>query len=539
MRKIITPCLIIILLVSATLGCRSQQQAAKSNEQDLLHIQSTKQQSAKKVIFLLIDSLMSQAIDQGIRRQELPTFQYLIEHGQYYKDMVSSYPTMSVTIDSSLLTGSYPNEHHVPGLTWYSTEAKKVINYGTGPMEIYKHGIESVMLNGLIHLNATHLNPQLPTIYEDLARHGLTSASINGLIYRGRTPHTLTIPSWVRGLTSIPKEIKVHGPDFMALGALSNPLQGKTSLPKSVFSKMGMNSAYSIETLNYMIQANALPDFSYVYLPDIDQQVHRKGPANMKDVKGIRDVDQQLQTMLQAFGSPEKALSQVVILIAGDSGMTQIMSSNENPVIDLPALLQNEHVLRPGEAVSADTEVVLAVNETMAYVYNIGQRQSLRDLAIKLSLEPRIDYIAWKEDGWIYVKQGISDRELRYKVNGDFSDPYQQKWSIEGDINVLDLQVNHANHTLHYGQYPDALQRLQGAIHSHPGEFIVVGAKPGYELADRSSPTHKGGGGHGSLWHEESLVPLIVCGTDQKPKHLRIIDLKPFILQLLIRNEGE
>ncbi|WP_018758249.1 alkaline phosphatase family protein [Paenibacillus terrigena] len=531
--------LIIIVLVSAIIGCRPQQQAAKSNEQDLLYIQSTKHQASKKVIFLLVDALMAQAIDQGIQRQELPTFQYLIQHGQYYKDMVSSFPTMSVTIDSSLLTGSYPNEHHVPGLTWYSTEARKVINYGTGPMEIFKHGIESVMLDGLIHLNATHLNPQLPTIYEDLARHGLKSASINGLIYRGRTPHTLTIPSWVQGITSIPKEIKVHGPDFMALGALSNPLQGKTSLPKSVFRKMGLNSAYSIETLNYLIQANTLPDFSLVYLPDIDQQIHRKGPANMKDVKGIRDVDQQLHTMLQAFGSPEKALSEAVIIIAGDSGMTQILPSNENPVIDLPALLQNDHVLRPGKAVTADTEIVLAVNETMAYVYNIGQQQSLRGLATKLSLDPRMDYIAWKEDGWIYVKQGNSDRELRYKVKGDFSDPYQQRWSVEGDIDVLDLQVDYANYTLHYGQYPDALQRLQGALLSHPGDYIVVGAKPGYELVDRSSPTHKGGGGHGSLRHEESLVPLILCGTDQKPKHLRIIDLKPFILQLLIKNEGE
>jgi len=538
MHKKILPIVFTFLLLSAIFGCLPQQ-TTKSKEQDLLRIQSTKEQASKKVIFLLVDSLMAQAIDQGIQRRELKTFQYLIEHGQYYKNMVSSFPTMSVTIDSSLHTGSYPNEHHVPGLTWYSTEARKVINYGTGPMEIFKHGIESVLLNSLFHLNASHLNPQMPTIYEDLARHGLKSSSINGLIFRGRTPHTLTIPSWAQGLTSFPNEIEVHGPDFMALGTLSNPLQGKTDLPKSIFHKIGMNSAYSMETLNYLIQTNALPDFSFVYLPNIDQELHRKGPSNLMNVKGIRDVDQQLQSMLQAFGSLEKALSQAVIIIAGDSGMTQILPSADNPVIDLPALFPNDHVLRPGEPVSGDTEIVLAVNETMAYVYNIGQRQSLRDMAMKLQVDPRIDYIAWKEQEWIYVKPGHADRELRFKVNGDYSDPYQQKWMVERDVDVLDIQVDPVSHTLQYGQYPDAFQRLYGALHSHPGDFLVVGAKPGYELADRNSPTHKGGGGHGSLRHEESLVPLILCGTEQKPKHLRIIDLKPFILQLLINNEGE
>ena len=55
------------------------------------------------------------------------------------------------------------------------------------------------------------------------------------------------------------------------------------------------------------------------------------------------------------------------------------------------------------------------------------------------------------------------------------------------------------HHTLNYGQYPDALQRLSGALHSHPGKFLVVIVKAGYELADRSSPTHKGGGGHRAL----------------------------------------
>lgn len=140
--------------------------------------------------------------------------------------MVSSFPTMSVTIDSSLLTGRYPDGHRVPGLTWYSTKEKKLINYGTGPMEVIKHGVDPVLFDALVNLNGSHLNQQLPTIYEDLARRGMKSGSINGLIYRGTVDHTLTIPPWIQVPTSLPKTIPVKGPDYLALGSLSDPLEG-------------------------------------------------------------------------------------------------------------------------------------------------------------------------------------------------------------------------------------------------------------------------------------------------------------------------
>ena len=297
---------------------------------------------------------------------------------------------------------------------------------------------------------------------------------------------------------------------------------------------MGLNNQYSIETVKYLIRANKLPDFLYVYLPDLDQKIHKKGPPG---VNGVKEVDQQLQSLLQTFGSPEEALNKAIFIIAGDSGMTRILTAEENPVIDLPSLFKDYNVLRPGENVTNETEIILAVNETMAYVYKLNTNKSLRDIAHLLTADPRIDFVSWKENEWIYAVRGKTAKELKFKQNGNLADSYQQKWTVERDLEVLDLKVNAPKQTLDYGQYPDVLQRLSGALHSHPGEFLVVAAKQGYELADRSSPTHKGGGGHGSLSREESLIPLIICGTDQKPQHLRIIDLKPFLLKLLTKEK--
>ncbi|SDE86286.1 Predicted pyrophosphatase or phosphodiesterase, AlkP superfamily [Fontibacillus panacisegetis] len=520
--------LYIAFIFILVLGC--QRQDSKANEQDLFQVKSVKDGHSKKIIFLLIDSLMSQAIDQGIKQKELPAFQYLINHGQYNKNMVSSFPTMSVTIDSSLLTGSYPNENHVPGLTWFSSDTKKVINYGTGPMEVLRHGVDPTLVDGLIHLNNKHLNPKLPTIYEDLAKRGLKAGSINGLIYRGSRDHKLSIPAWIHGPTSLPKEIPVQGPDFLALGSLTNPLKGIKNLPDDITRRIGINNQYSIETVKHLIQANKLPDFLFVYLPDLDQKIHKDGPPSLN---GVKEVDQQLHSLLRSFPSPEEALKEVIFIIAGDSGMTRIFPAEKNPVIDLPSMFKGYNVLSPGENVTDKTEIVLAVNETMAYVYKLNRNKSLQDIARLLTTDPRIDFVSWKENEWMYAVQGATAKMLQYKADGKIKDHYQQKWAVKGDLGVLDLKVNAVNNSIVYGLYPDVLERLSGALHSHKGEFLVVTAKPGYELADQSSPTHKGGGGHGSIRQEESLVPLIICGTDQKPQYLRIIDLKAFLLKLL------
>lgn len=518
--------LLLLVILLGNMGCNR----AEPNSNNIrIQSQSTAGIKTKKVILILTDSLMPHAIERGIQQKSLPTLQYLIEHGQYYNNVVSSFPTMSVTIDSSLLTGSYPDEHYVPGLTWFSIDEKKVINYGTGPMEIMRHGLDKVLNDAIINLNGKHLNPNRKTIYEELAKYKLTSASINGFIYRGVTNHNLSIPIWARGLSSLPKQVQVKGPDILALGAISNPYNVKDGITN----KLGLSNQYSIETVRQMVKADQLPNFTLVYLPDLDHELHKHGPS---DIEGPKKIDQDVRSLLEAFGSLDKALEQTTIVIAGDSGMTPIYASKHNPVIDLPELFADYEVLRTGAAVSDKTEMILAVNETMSYIYKWKTKDSLRTLAETLAHDSRVDIAAWKEKDWIHVLQGGTKKEFRYRHGGEFADPYGQKWTINKDPAVLNLQVNPSTRSIEYGLYPDALQRLSSSLNSHQGEFIVATAKPGYEFADRSSPLHKNGGGHGALRRDESLVPLLICGTDEKPQHLRIVDIKQYLLKLLVPN---
>lgn len=531
--------LIVLFLLLVGLGYTNFGKGAKApKENDLLHVKSTEKAveegARKKVIYLLADSLMYQAIDKGLEQNKLPSLKFLIDHGQYHKDLVSSFPTMSVTIDSSILTGSYPDKHRVPGLIWYSISDNAMINYGTGPMEVVSHGVSQVLADALLKLNQKHLNPKTMTIYERLERRGLKSGSINGLIYRGGKPHALSFPRWISGPLSLPAEVQVNGPDFLAFGAFSNPFEGRRELSDGPTAKMGFNNEYAFEAMKYLVKNNKLPDFLFVYLPDLDQKLHKKGPSEQE---GVIELDRQIGSLLQAFGTREKALEQAVIIMSGDSGMTQILPESQYSGIELPDLLSGYKIWRPlpNAVIKESDELALAVNETMAYVYKLHDGDSLSQIASAVTKDERIDFVAWKEDdGWIYVEQAGTLKRLSYRMGGTRKDNYGQSWTVKGEPEVLDLGLDAGGKKLQYGNYPDALRRLFGALYSHEGEFLVVTAKPGYELAGHSSPMHPAGGGHGSMHKEESLVPLIISGSKEYPKRMRLVDLQAFIMDRLL-----
>ncbi|WP_325176661.1 alkaline phosphatase family protein [Paenibacillus alkalitolerans] len=527
MRKM-AQTLIFFIMIALVSGCLGR---GTEHNGDLLEAKSKRGNASKKVILIVADSLMYQAVDQGLKQNILPTFKYLIDNGIYHKDVVSSFPTMSVTIDSSMLTGTYPDKHRVPGLIWYSSDEKRLVNYGTGFMEEIRQGLNTVLTDAFINLNGKHLNPSTETIHETLAKHGLTSGSINGLIFRGSTEHTLTIPPWMHTTTALPKHLNVNGPALLSLGVFANPLEGIRQLPDGMTAKLGLNSDYSFEVASHLIETGQLPDFLFMYLPDLDKRLHRRGPG---DLGGPAKLDEQLNSFLQSFGSIDKALQEAVIIIAGDSGMSQLRPTGRQPVIELHKLLGDDGILRPGASADENTKIVLAVNETMAYVYQLDPKRSLRQLSAQLMKEPRIDLAAWKEGDWIHVVRNGVSGAFRYKKNGPVPDIYGQRWTLDGNPDVADVEFDDRNR-LKYGDYPDALQRLFGALNSHEGRFLAVTPKEGYEFADRSSPKHRGGGGHGSLHRTESLVPIIICGTNQDLEHHRIVDIKNYIEKLLIK----
>ncbi|MDC0761882.1 alkaline phosphatase family protein [Brevibacillus sp. AG] len=527
MKSRFTYAILLLLALSLTvISCKPD--SASQIRQHSLRAQPSaeRNKSQKPVLLILIDSLMDKPLQEAIRQGRAPALGYLLANGRYYPQVVSSFPTMSVTIDSTLLTGTYANEHHVPGLSWFSNKEKRMIYYGYGPKEGLKIDQPQVLLDILHQLNLVQLNRDTKTIHEELAEKGKDTASINAILWRGKTPHALQIPRLIDFGTRLPDELNVTGPKLMSYAAFVQ-LDPNQKSEKRIWRKYGMNDEFSAQEAAYLIANKKLPPLTITYLPENDMEVHKNGPAT---IEGIEKADKALQAVLDAFGSWDKALKEARWIVMGDSAQSAVLDDRKAATIDLRSLLTDYQIAKISQPVTPTDQIVISANERMAYIYALDSRIPLSDIVKRLQREPKLDILARKEDKKIVVTAGKINREFSYQPNGPFTDPYEQTWTFSGDPRLLDMTMN--KNRITYGKYPDVLARLYGAMNSHEGRYVVVTVQPGHELITESSPTHIGGAAHGSLHEVDSLVPLLVTGIATGPQTLRIVDLKDWLLRL-------
>lgn len=481
----------------------------------------------KKVIVLLVDSLIPSVLERCMRERLVPAFQFLVDHGQYWSNCVTVFPTMTASVDSSLLTGVFPDKHRVPGLIWYDPEAKEMINYINDWKCLYKQGITTIAKNVLYYLNEKHLSQEVTTLFEDLANRGVTSASINLLVHRGAKEHRLKLPYFMDLATGFQLRDPISGPDFLTLGRLiPTPFDSEFVKKYGKFSAYcGINDDYAVQMLRRLIQSEQLPDVTLVYLPDNDHQIHQKSPDNAESA--LIQIDQRIQVILRAFGSWETALNQSIFIVTSDHGQTRI-GKGKHYLINLDQLLQSFRGLSLGEKAQGH-DFVLCNNERMAYLYPL--KPNMEQAIIQtLSHDSRIDLLAVKQGNGVWVKECGSNREMFFAPDGPYVDRYGAKWALFGDLSVLDLTITEQQ--VDDGDYPDGLARLYGALYSQEVPMIVITARPRYQFASRGCPVHLGGGAHGSLHRYDSLVPLLIAGTDQTFQPFpRIVDLKDYLLQ--------
>ena len=479
----------------------------------------------KPIILIMVDSLMSEPLQKAVKEGKAPAFSFLMNHGHFHPEMISSYPTMSVTIDSTLLTGTYPDQHKVPGLIWFKKDENRRVSYGSDIRETWNNGVRQVASDSIIHLNQNHLSKEVQTIHEELTNRQLSSASINGLIYRGSVQHQLNVPKLISMAHLLPKKIEINGPTLLSLGTLSqyNP---ENDRHKFVWNRMGVNNKFSTNELKYVIEQKNLPSFTMTYLPDGDASMHKHGP---NDLKGIEKADQALQDILNRFSSWEEAIQEVTWIVLGDSGQSIINKDKETSIIDLNKSLKDYTFW---ENKKRNAQLAIAINDRMSYIYVNDKQVELSEIVNILKKDERIGFIAWKDEQKNHVVSPQSDEEFTFSPKGSFVDEFEQSWDMNGNTSILDLKVLNGGR-IKYQHYPDPLARLHGALHSQEGRVIIVDAKPSYEFVEEHSQDHAGGATHGSLHQIDSIVPIIVTGTNDFPKYNRLVDVKEWILKQL------
>lgn len=123
-----------------------------------------------------------------------------------------------------------------------------------------------------------------------------------------------------------------------------------------------------------------------------------------------------------------------------------------------------------------------------------------------------VDLVIWRENGEACVAGSAG--ELRFAPGTTCEDGRGRGWDVDGDHATLDAAIE--GRRFASPTYPDALGRIWSALQSRSTGELLISASLGYEFVDWGGSHHSGGGSHGSLHRDDSIVPLVFvgCGPD-------------------------
>jgi hypothetical protein len=445
----------------------------------------------------------------------LPTFRFLAEAGQLALDAVSTFPTVTPTALTTLVTGEAPSRHGIRGIMWYHREDDRYVHYWPSPQSLMGGTLPQVLRDIVVNLNGAHLQ-SVPTLFERLEGAGLVCGSVNFPVCRGPHLHPGRLPWLLARTAGLPRDLAVRGPRHCYSGDLLRPPGFR---PQGLLSRYGINDRRAIAFARHLI-AREQADFTLIYLNEHDMRSHHAGP--MECGYSLRLLDRALSRLLNSYGSWEAAVTRARWILVGDHAQSRV-GGFPGYAVDAFQALADLRVpsLAQGGLYRDGHDLAIAPNDRSALLY-LRDQGGRADLVARLARWPSVDQIAWKEGDRVVVQKDVG--RLSYSPGGPWRDDYGQTWSLEGDWSVLDLRPLGPGQ-LGYGGYPDALERLADAL---LGADAVITARAGYEF---TAGMTMGKGNHGSLAEEDSLVPLLSVGVPLPPGPLRTRDVAPAILR--------
>ncbi len=473
----------------------------------------------KKLVLALVDAMHPGMLMSAVESGRAPTFEALIERGSLIESCVSSFPSVTPVASSEIMTGAGPGEHWVMGMNWYNRLEGRYVEYGSSFEATRAFGMFRALYDLVYNMNLAHLSHEVETVYERLGDAGVRTAATPFLIFRGRRRHKVSLEGMAKRMAEAVRfRHAVWGPDELFYGDLY--ASRKVPCPPS-FTRPGTRDEYSTCVAEQLVKQD-LYDFMLLSLPDNDFYSHRHGPG--ASLVSIERADGCVARVIDAAGGLESFLEKNSIIVTSDHAQTDVTAAL--PLAD--ALGEDWRVLQPNAERPEQAELAVCPTSRAAAVYILEPR---RFAATHLRLRERlaglegIDLVAWLAgpDGTPVERTGVQQhdaaeavverdgRELRFRPGSGPRDPRGNRWDLRGDPEALLLDTSSRRVDSH--EYPDGLARLWSALSSPNAGDVMLSLSLGYECVDWGGASHVGGGSHGSLLRDDSLGPLIFCGT--------------------------
>jgi hypothetical protein len=494
-----------------------------------------------KVLLAVIDAASPRVMCPAVQTGRLPNLKRLVDAGEMHQGSITIFPSITPAATTSIVTGAYPAEHGIAGASWYDDERREVAYYGDDFWLIARRGFGAFLHDFLVRLNGDRLRAS--TLFELVERTGRPAACLNYLVHRGLVRHDVNVPRLMTLLPGVPFTETVDGPRVLCLGdfVTSRPLTRKAPDHGGLLHRFGMDDAATAELLIELVADGAMPDLTVAYFADNDYRSHAVGP--FPALPAIEGVDAAFGAMFDAGGGFDRFMRDTCVIVTSDHGHSEILPAQDEAAIRLHAVLGDFRQADLGREWRRGDEIMICPNMRAAQIYARDPSPDLIERLARTALvEPRIDLVLWKRaltepgaEG--YMVTGPRGRLAFWRTGGRRGDPlatdaFGTGWAWRGDLEVL--QIERDGTTLDTTEYPNAFERIAGALDAKNSGELWMTARPGCEFEVQGESVHAGGGSHGALHALDSLCPVIAAGMARRlPRVMRSVDIAPLCMEAL------
>lgn len=466
------------------------------------------------LVLAVIDGLKPSELARAVATGRAPALARVIERGTSVDACCAAFPSVTPVCAAAIATGVLQDEHHIPGMNWYSRADGRYVEYGSSFAAARRFGVARQLNDTIYRMNLEHLPADTLTVFESLDDAGLRTAGTTYLMYRGRHEHRPARHSPMSRLATTLIRKPTMGPRELFYADIF------ASRETGCWSRLGMPGLRDQHTgcVGAYLVEHDLFDFLLFSLPDNDTHSHEHGPD--RQIDSIAAADLQLQRLMHPAGGVDAFLDRHALIVVADHSHTLV-----EQVVDLEAALREDFaILQPNLRNAGRAEIALCPSQRAAQLYVLDEdaRERLVPQLVHTALGVEgVDLTMHRAPNGDAVITGAGRGVLRLRAAGpDTADPVHdargRAWTVAGDLGVLGASIDDGIFVA--PGYPDALARVWAAVTCPTSGDVLLSAGPGCEFPDWGGEAHVGGGSHGSLHADDSLGALVFCGVDAPPE---------------------
>ena len=319
-----------------------------------------------KLILTVIDGMKPTMVERAMKSGSAPALKAIVDRGVYVPDCVAAFPSVTPVCAATIATGRLQDEHEIPSMNWYSRAEQRYVEYGSSFSASRKFGLNRQLVDTIFNMNATHLAPDVLTVFERLDDiEAVRTACTSYLIYRGRHAHEISRDfALTRAASSLFKRSTMGPLELFYADIFASRTTG-------CWSRMGipgMRDQHGGCVGTYLVEHD-LFDFLLLSLPDNDAHSHKYGPH--AQIKSIAAADAELWRVMEAGGGAERFLDEHAMIVMADHSHSHI-----EQVIDLTGPLSDWRVLPPSGAGARTADIALCPAQRSAMIYLLGESRA-------------------------------------------------------------------------------------------------------------------------------------------------------------------